>query len=384
VSTSTINPWSGGIGRYTLMLKGGMERLGHEVALLTPPVRPADARPGNWLRVLEDNAALVGAVLGQAPPDAVHAMDIYDFVAAEVLADAWRVPLVLSKLFAEAPYHHERRRGYGHFTDSESAVREHFHGYALGMEKRAIARADAVIAISAWVRDRVADSVPSAAARTWVVPLAGTVQTQPDPARVAHLRDQACRPGELLLVLPGRVVATKGGDLAVRALDALRDLPLRLVFAGGGSFQGELESLARRLDLADRVAFTGMVGHEEIVNWYQAADIILAPSRADAFPLTVADSLSLGKLVVGAAVSGILDQIRHEDNGLLFAVEDVPELAARIGWAVSHPDAAAQIARRARDTATRDADPWAAIAARTLAHYPQTMRTALSSSRRGG
>ncbi|MEV4690557.1 glycosyltransferase family 4 protein [Micromonospora echinospora] len=375
MSTSTVTPFSGGIGRYTVLLKRGMEQVGHDVALITPPQRISDASPGDWTGLLEENVALVGNAVRQLSSggrswDLVHAMDIYDAPAAMALADAVEAPLVLSKLFCERPYHEERRRGYGHLSAREAAVREHFHEYALGLERRAISRADRIVAISPWVRDEVLAMVPEADTKISVIPLASTVEAEPDPEQVAKLRATVCSPGELLLLLPGRIVATKGGDLAVRALAALPDLAARLVFAGDGSFQGRLKELAAELGVAERVSFTGMLDHAELVNWYVAADVVLAPSRADAFPLTVADCLGLGRLVIGSDVSGNRDQVDHGENGLLFTSENTSALAQQIRWAATHPVEAKAVAERAHERANRDPNPWRTIAARTAAHYP--------------
>lgn len=377
VTTSTVTPYSGGIGRYTMLLKRGMEQIGHEVSLVVPPRRVSDASPGNWTAILEENVALMGEAVREVAAtgrgwDVVHGMDIYDVLGASALADAVNAPLVLSKLFCERPYHDERTRGYGHLGMEEMAVRQHFHRYALELERRAVARADHVVTISPWVREEVLAVDPSVGHKTSVVPLASTVEAPPDPDRVAALREAICCPGDLLLLLPGRIVATKGGDLAVRALAMLPNLSARLVLAGAGSFQGAVERLAGELGVADRVCITGMLDHADLVDWYAAADMVLAPSRADAFPLTVADCLGLGKLVIGSDVSGNRDQIDPDRTGLLFTSEDPAALAERIRWAATHPAEAGQIAGRAQEHARRDPHPWRTIAARTAAYYPSS------------
>jgi glycosyltransferase involved in cell wall biosynthesis len=379
LSTAIGNPWSGGIAPYTTLLAEGLRAQGHEVGLLAPDraeqapdVRPP--APGNWTSILQENISVLGAAFDMVGGhsdrwDVVHCMDVYDIIAGDELARRLGVPLVVSKLMSEIPYHRERRRGYTELDEAALAVREHFHDYAVRLEQWSLRRADRVVAISEWILDEVVAIDPGVAGRTSVIQPATTVRSAPDPARVEALRRAECAPGESLLMLPGRVTAAKGGDIAIRALARIRDLPVRLVLVGDGTYRPALTGLARELGVDGLVRFTGMVGHDEMVEWYAAADIVLVPSRADAYPLTVLDAMSLGKLVVGSRVGGIAEQIRHAETGLLFENGDAGALAARVRWAVGHPAEVARIGHRLDRIARSHTQPWSAVASRTVAVY---------------
>jgi len=81
----------------------------------------------------------------------------------------------------------------------------------------------------------------------------------------------------------GRLEKVKGHDVLITAL---RFLPPHVVvaIAGDGSQKVELQSLAHRLGVSNRVIFLGLV--ENMPRFYQALDLFCLPSRCEGFPLS--------------------------------------------------------------------------------------------------
>ena len=75
------------------------------------------------------------------------------------------------------------------------------------------------------------------------------------------------------------------------------------------------------------------LGHVEY-RWlslaYSAADVFVIPSLQDNLPNTVLESMACGTPVIGFAVGGIPDMVRHETTGRLVAPFDVGALRAAI------------------------------------------------------
>jgi glycosyltransferase involved in cell wall biosynthesis len=68
---------------------------------------------------------------------------------------------------------------------------------------------------------------------------------------------------------------------------------------------------------------------------YSAADIMVVPSRQEAFGQTASESLACGTPVVAFGVTGLLDIVDHQINGYLAKPFDTSDLAAGIDWVLS-------------------------------------------------
>jgi glycosyltransferase involved in cell wall biosynthesis len=123
----------------------------------------------------------------------------------------------------------------------------------------------------------------------------------------------------------GTVARHKGSDLFVEAARRLRDRDdIEFRIAGGPNAGPErpwaeaLLDSARALGVAHR---PWVDPYDELAEW----DVLVAPSRTDAFPLTVLEAMAMGLPVVGARVGGIPEQLGH-DAGLLVESDDVDGL----------------------------------------------------------
>jgi D-inositol-3-phosphate glycosyltransferase len=156
-----------------------------------------------------------------------------------------------------------------------------------------------------------------------------------------------------LLLFVGRIQPLKGADVAVRTLGALRRFPdARLVVVGGPSgprgedHLADIESIARRAGVAERVRLVPPQSHELLSTYYRAADVCVVPSRSESFGLVALESAACGTPVVAAAVGGLTTLVDHGRTGYLVddrspeafaaAVEDLLAdtlLAERLGTA---------------------------------------------------
>jgi glycosyltransferase involved in cell wall biosynthesis len=151
----------------------------------------------------------------------------------------------------------------------------------------------------------------------------------------------------------GRLQPEKGVDVFLRAaaLVSARVPSARFVVVGDGPLRGELEALAGRLGLEGRVEFLGY--RPDARELLGGLDVLAVSSRSDGAPLVVLEALTAGVPVVGSAVGGIPDQIRHGREGLLVPPGDPHALADALAALVAEPARARAMGaagrRRARD-----------------------------------
>lgn len=86
-----------------------------------------------------------------------------------------------------------------------------------------------------------------------------------------------------------------------------------------------------------KVKFMGYIKDEYAASLvFNAADVFIAPSLAEAFGYVVMESLSCGTPVVGFNVGGIPDMIKHKENGYLAKYKDAEDLAEGISYCLAN------------------------------------------------
>ncbi len=133
---------------------------------------------------------------------------------------------------------------------------------------------------------------------------------------------------QLMLLFVGRIQPHKGPEVLIRAVaemvshaPALRS-KLRAVVMGGPSGNGSQEperlaGLARFLNVSDIVQFVPPVPHEELSDWYRAADLVTVPSYSESFGLVALEAQACGTPVVATAVGGLRAAVADGISGVL-------------------------------------------------------------------
>ena len=126
-----------------------------------------------------------------------------------------------------------------------------------------------------------------------------TSRFRPDAGARADVRRQLGLSDRAFVVaFAGRLEPIKQPDIALRVFAGLRTVPAgaHLVVLGSGPLLPALRAQAAALGLADRVTFAGRVPDPE--RWLAAADALVASSRLEGAPLTVAEALATGLPVI--------------------------------------------------------------------------------------
>jgi glycosyltransferase involved in cell wall biosynthesis len=115
----------------------------------------------------------------------------------------------------------------------------------------------------------------------------------------------------------------KGFARLVEALDGLGHVP-DLLFVSVGSGHPPVRPAVPHLHL-------GQIRQEGLLSLaYSAADVFVIPSAQEAFGLTALEATACGTPVIGFAVGGIVDTVRHGATGLLVPPGDVAALRTAI------------------------------------------------------
>jgi glycosyltransferase involved in cell wall biosynthesis len=157
--------------------------------------------------------------------------------------------------------------------------------------------------------------------------------------------------GDYVLAV-GRLETVKRAHLAIEAMSHV-DWPVELVLAGDGTQRANLEALAARRGVADRVRFLGSVDDETLLTLYAGALAVLYVPFDEDFGYVTLESFLAKKPVVTATDSGgPLEFVVHGENGAVVepqaaAVADVlNRYAANRPLARAHGEAGYERARQ--------------------------------------
>ena len=102
-------------------------------------------------------------------------------------------------------------------------------------------------------------------------------------------------------------------------LEAMKDLPFKLIIAGTGPAEAELHQQAQQLEL-DNVVFAGFVSDEEKAALMNHAKAVILPShlRSEAFGVTLVEAAMCGKAMISTEVGTGTSYINlHGQTGLV-------------------------------------------------------------------
>jgi glycosyltransferase involved in cell wall biosynthesis len=169
-------------------------------------------------------------------------------------------------------------------------------------------------------------------------------------------RTQSIGPPQLLCV--GRLVHLKGQSLLIEALAGLvsRGLDARLTLVGKGPKRAELEQLARRRGVADRVRFAGAVGQDEIRDIYRSADVFCLPSMAEGLPVVLMEAMALELPVVATRIMGIPELVEEGRTGLLVTPGRLDELTDALARLIADPGLRTRLGRAGRSKVVAEFD----------------------------
>jgi len=143
-------------------------------------------------------------------------------------------------------------------------------------------------------------------------------------------------------------------DVAIRALATVaKTYPkVTLAIAGDGPQRAELEALAKRLGVTDRVFFLGVLDRSQMAKEYARASLFINPTSVDNTPNCIIEALQCGVPIVSTDVGGVPRMLKHEYDALLVPSGDAEAMAGAIDTILGTPGVRKKLGRNAAITAT--------------------------------
>ncbi|MDG6982545.1 MAG: glycosyltransferase family 4 protein [Nitrososphaerota archaeon] len=185
----------------------------------------------------------------------------------------------------------------------------------------------------------------------------------------------AGKPHRVLYV--GRLVKLKAVDQLLLAFaEVVKSVGgAELAIVGDGPARSELEALAARLGIAEKVRFYGRTAtYEDVLKHYEDAQVVVLPSAAEGEGIVLKEAMAAGIPVVGVAVprSGVNSIVAQGENGFLVPPGDPQQLAERIVALLDDPALRGAMGEAGRRSVVGMG--WESVAKATLGVYFRALR----------
>jgi glycosyltransferase involved in cell wall biosynthesis len=215
-----------------------------------------------------------------------------------------------------------------------------------------LSRLSACVFQSRYIKEAAVTQVP------WIARLPGyqipngydTERFAPRPDAGRAFRAQwDIAPQTLVVLTSAKLARNKGHEIAIAALDRVRQTGVDLVYlvCGDGIREAELRALAAQCGLPAR--FTGLLDIDGIVAALAAADLVVHPSLQEIFPNAVGEAMACARAVVAMDAGGTAELVgRDGTTGILVPPGDPEALAAAVTPLLQDPARRATLGVAAR------------------------------------
>lgn len=326
---TAYTPGRGGTDRFAINLSRGLAAAGCDVRVVTTDGGPLDWK---FVKLLPLLVSAVRACLSRRPDRVVAMLWTHEGLVALVLRWLFGVEYVVVAHGSEIAQYRDRP------------------GYAQAM-RAVLGRAAVLVANSGFTRAALVESGCPGDRITVINPpveaLAG--------ADARGVEERFGLRGRRVLLTVARLVPRKGHRQAIDVLSRLADRFPDLVYlvVGEGPARGELEQLAARLGVSDRVIMAGRVSDAELAAAYAHADVYLAPSTevdgdVEGFGMALAEAGAWGLPVIAGRSGGVADAIIDGRTGLTVDPGDADGLEQAVIALLDHPERGQALGAAAR------------------------------------
>lgn len=247
--------------------------------------------------------------------DIIHAHDWLVAYATRVLRKSYRIPLITT-IHAT-----EYGRNNGIHTDIQRTINN--------VERWLISESDRLIVNSNYMRDELVSIFNINSNKISVISNGVNLNKFDDVLADQSFRENYASKNEKIVFFVGRLVNEKGVQLLINAIPKILSNynDVKFVIAGKGPFLNNLIDLSLKLNVNNRVYFTGFVSEEVLLKLYKCSDIAVFPSTYEPFGIVALEGMIAGIPVVVSDTGGLKEIVTHKEDGMKFYTGNIDSLA---------------------------------------------------------
>ena len=372
----------GGIARVVHDLSHRLIKDGHEVTVVTYKegnvqdyeddkgvkvyrVNNYMINPNNfidWIMQLNFNLISKATELinKEGPFDVIHAHDWLVAYAAKTLKDSFKIPVVSTI----------------HATESgrNSGIHDEVQRYINDTEWMLTYESTEVIVNSNFMKSELQRLFGLPFEKINVIPNGVNLNLYNGVERDYNFRRQYAADNEKIILYVGRLVYEKGIQNLISAMPKVLNNyhDSKLIIAGKGGMIDELRDEVRRLNIENKVYFTGYLNLTQVTKMYKCADVAVFPSTYEPFGVVALEGMLSGTPVVVSDVGGLNEIVEHRVNGMKSYAGNPNSIADSILELLYDHKLCADITKRAKNK-VRNEYNWSKIAQDTHFTYQKAI-----------
>jgi D-inositol-3-phosphate glycosyltransferase len=216
-------------------------------------------------------------------------------------------------------------------------------GHRISHERKLVHSADGIIVPARKERDNLRLDYYAPSEKISVIPCGVNLERFKPLDRTAARAAIGLAPDDPVALYVGRFAPLKGLDLLLTAVARLKDrLPdLKLLVAGGDGSRSsgtrDLIEHSGRLGIQSQVSFVGRVEHDDLPDYYNAADLLVVPSHYESFGLVVLEALACGTPVAATRFGAAETVLQPEHNGTIIGRPEADAVADAVHRQLTRP-----------------------------------------------
>ncbi|MHA2060936.1 MAG: glycosyltransferase family 4 protein [Candidatus Sifarchaeia archaeon] len=243
----------------------------------------------------------------------------------------------------------------------------------LALKQFLLNKADHVVAVSAALRkllltrlpvDKLKNFSQLSSQRISVVP-----NIMPIPSKILKKselrlmrRNYKFDENDTLILFVGQLTYGKGILVLIRA---------KFVVLGKGPLTDYIKKM--QAIIGDQLRYFGFLSYNEVLKFYQIADIVISPSIwPEPLSRVIIESMALGRPIIATNVGGTPEIITQEKNGILIEPSDPKEIESALNRLINDPDLRSRIGLEGRKTIEKHYNE-ARICDKTLSIYHRVL-----------
>ncbi len=168
--------------------------------------------------------------------------------------------------------------------------------------------------------------------------------------------DFGFKESDVLLVYAGRIATEKNLSFLLQSFagvaQALNHVYIMILGGGQKQIEEETKQLAAKLNLNQRVRFTGFIPYEQVPSYLAMCDAFVTASVTEVHPLSVIEGMAAGLPVIGIDSPGVGDIIENSKTGFL-TTQDLASFTAKLTRLCLDASLRKQMGEAARQASTR-------------------------------
>lgn len=148
-----------------------------------------------------------------------------------------------------------------------------------------------------------------------------------------------------------RLTSWKGVDGLIKIMPKLKEKlgPVVLLVLGDGPALVDLQQLAKELKVENEVKFLGRIKHENVANYFKAADLFVLNTNYEAMSHTLLEVMRVKTPIIATFSGGNPEVIDNNENGLLVEYNNLDQLTEAAVKILSDKNLADNFSQKAAD-----------------------------------